>query len=408
MLSSALIWWAGQILKKSPDKLEMTLTLKQTLEAIVSEGPPANQKDEDKDLFAYMTKLMTVMYGKDSEDVAGRYLSVLKANPSFWSQVNELWRNFLIIVAVPDKPRTRHVFKMTFESKIAFRQPKSMRLRIAQSMGWREWRLELFIGGRGGSQHLEIAAPPGVEIIRIRARPRAASMDGSTYVVSYGGSPHVHIRIPAQRSRYLATTRVRVSRPGWLTTCWLAGLVITAVLLAGALKLSVLFSSAPEAGTAATLLLALLAVLATMLVGPGAHPLASRLLWGSRILIAIDSGAVLLAVGSLLLDSSHPLPTPGWWVLFGASALCAAGLTGSRYFPRGPQRTRKIDREKAQKGQQEERPGEPAQPDAGSLAIPSADGYHYGDENDWGEKEQHDLVCALREAGNAASGASYS
>jgi hypothetical protein len=396
LLSSALICWAGTILKQSP--AQMPAELKETLKAIVSEKPP--QKDEDKDLFAYMTRLMTI---KDGEDECARYLSALKGNLSFWSQVNELWRNFLIIVAVPDKPRSRHVFKMTFESKIGFRQAGSMRQRIAQSMGWRAWRLELFIGGRGGSQHLEIAAPPGVEIVRIRARPRAAAADRSTYVTSYGGSPHVHIRIPAQRLRYLATTRVRVSRPGWLTTCWLAGLVIALVLLSAAVKLSVLFSNAPEAGTAATLLLALLGVLATMLVDPGAHPLASRLLLGSRILVAIDSGAVLLAAGSLLLDSSRHPPTPGWWALFAVSLLCAVGLTGSRFRPKGPQKTMASDSEK----EQEDQPaGQAAQLDLTSLEIPAADGYHYSDQNEWGEDEQHDLVCELRKAENAAFGAS--
>jgi hypothetical protein len=339
-------------------------------------------------------------------------LRALEKNPSFWSQLNELWRNFLIIVAVPDKPRTRHVFKMTFESKIEFHQGGSMRQRIAQNMGWRAWRLELFIGGRGGSQHLEITAPPGVEIVRVRARPLAA--DDSTYVTAYGGSPHVHIRIPAQRFRYLATTRVRVSRPGWLTMCWLAGLVIAAVLLAAAVKLSVLFSNAPEAGTAATLLLALLGVLATMLVDPGAHPLASRLLLGSRILVAIDSGAVLLAAGSLLLDSSGHPPTPGWWVLSAISLLCAAGLTGSRFRPKGPQKTMASDREAEQAKQEDQADGRVAQPDKPdgpvaepdktALAIPAADGYHYSDKNKWGKDEQHNLVCELRNAENAASG----
>jgi len=332
----------------------------------------------------------------DDDQRKGLALLRLMAETADAREESQHWVNRR--VAVPDQPGTRRVFKMTFESKIEFPRSGGKRQRIAQSMGWREWRLKLYIGGRGGSQHLEIAAPPGVEVVRILAQPRKDA-GPSTYVTSYGGSPHVHIRIPAQRPRYLATTRIRVSRPGWLTTCWLAGLVIMAVLLSAALKLSVLFSNAPEAGTAATLLLALLAVLATMLVDPGAHPLASRLLLGSRILVAIDSGAVLLAAGSLLLDNSHHPPAPGWWVLFAVSLLCAAGLTGSRIRPRGPGRTMAIDR----KGLPEEPAEEPAQPD---LAVPSADGYHYGDRNEWGEEEQHHLVCALREVENAASGAS--
>ena len=229
LLSSALIYWAAEILNRANQPEEVTFKLKDTLKALVSEGPSPEQKtdkrkrkrnanqanQQDKDLFGVLAEFMI---GKDRKKAAGRYLTqaswALKQNESFWSQVNELWRNFLIIVAVQDKPGTRRVFKMAFESKVDFRWSDSRRKRIIQSMGWRQWQLELLIGGCGGSYHLEVAAPPGVDIIRIRARPRTVVEDRSKYVVSYGGSPHVHLRIPDQRLRYLATTRVRVSPAG--------------------------------------------------------------------------------------------------------------------------------------------------------------------------------------------------
>jgi hypothetical protein len=59
----------------------------------------------------------------------------------------------------------------------------------------------------------------------------------------------------------------------------------------------------------------------------------------------------------------------------------------------------------SEKEQEDQPAGQTAQPDLTSLAIPAADGYHYSDENKWGEEEQHDLVCELRKAENAASGA---
>jgi hypothetical protein len=452
MLSSALAYWARDILHELPPQLE------KTLEAIVSEWPSREQKAAERDPktgkemdpFEAVAKLM-VDKGEPAEDYLGVPPPALKRNPSFWSQVNELWRNFLIIAPVADMPGTRHVFKLNFESKVEFRPPDSRHLRIAQSLGWRAWRLELFIGGRGGSHHLEIAAPPGVDIIRIRARPRTAVPrtaipDRRKYVMEYGGSPHVHIRIGADwRLRYLATIRVRVSRPGWLTMCWLAGLVIPAVLLVGALKLRVLFSAAPEASTAATLLLALLAVFATMLVSPGAHPLASRLLWGSRILILLDSGVFVVAAGLLLLDIR---PAFWWWTLFALSALCAVMLTVSRLWPKGPPRERPwpmwiqvknactsvLDRLKktsawrwlakkrksswdrlkktsawrwlAEKRKKVLGPAEDKEEKA-SLAIPPADGYHYGDnpKHQWDEWKQAKLVRALRHAERTASSA---
>lgn len=401
LLSSALIYWAEDILTRADQVQQVTPELAETLRAIVSAGPspwqkeeyrkPGKQQDED-DPFAAVCRLKLEKPGE--QNAATHYLekapAELKSGPdgsdrSFWRQVNELWRNFLIVVAVPDEPGTRRVIKMTFESKIYFRKDRNWHRRILQSIGWRAWELELFIGGRGGSYHLEVAAPPGVDIIRIHARPWTKAADRAQPVVSYGGSAHVHLRIPAHRPRYLVTTRLRVSRPGWLTTCWLAGLAITGVLLVGALKLNLLLSNFNEAGTAATLLLALLAVLATMLVSPGAHPLASRLLLGSRALILIDSGLVVWATGTLLLDkfSGHYYAYQ-WWLLFALSAACALGLTGSRIFPAGPGRTMaKDDPRRGNKGTQKKEDGPQA-----SLAIPAADGYYYGDDPENGRDEQ--------------------
>jgi hypothetical protein len=410
LLASALVYWARDIVgEPSPQ-------LKQTLTAIVSEWPSAEQREEERKPGTEMKPFHAVrelMIAKHGEAAANDYLDAppprLEDDRSFWSQVNELWRNFLIVVALPDTPGTRRVLKMTFESKVEFRRPDSWRPRTLQSLGWQGWRLELYLGGRGGNHHLEVAAPPGVDIVRIRARP-VIKVPDPTYVVAYGGAPHVHIRIKAdQRSRYLTTIRVRVSRPGWLTMCWLAGLIIPAVLLTGALKLSVLFSGATEEGTAATLLLALLAVFVTMLVGPGAHPLASRLLLASRGLIVFDSGLVLLGVGSLLLQGHDAPKVPGWttvlwWVLCVLSGLCAVLLTLSRLLPEGPNQVEKADRPKKKRRRKKKKKKKPAaesdKPDPFALAIPAADGYHYGDnpEHEWNDDRQTDLVRALRRA----------
>jgi hypothetical protein len=396
LLSSALIFWARDILKRSPGQPDETLTavasegkIDETLRGLVSQSPSPGQiaRSDPAAVDGYLEKLSGKLFKDDS----------------FRSQFHELWRNFLIVVAVTDLPGTRRVFKMTFESKIEFRRPDKSRNRIMENMGWRPWHLELSIGGRGGSHHLEVAAPPGVDIVRIRARPRTEEPMPEEYVVSYGGSPHVHLRIKSsKRWRYLATIRVRVSRPGWLTMSWLAGLVIATVLVVGGLDLSTLFSAVPETGTAAGLLLALLAVFATVLVGPGAHPLASRLLSGSRYLIVVDSGAVLLAVGLLLLwGRTRNPPTCLWWPLAALAGLLALGLTAARIFPAGPDRVIRRDQEKSG-DDKKEKPEEPVKLDERALAIPAADGYHYGDTHGWTNEQQGVLAGALRNAEKAA------
>jgi hypothetical protein len=128
--------------------------------------------------------------------------------------------------------------------------------------------------------------------------------------------------------RYRAAIFVRVSRPGWLTASWLVALVISAVIGAGRFSLPVVYSAtmAGEAGTAATLLLALLGVFATMLVRPGEHPLASRLLLLARLLILVQAAVVLIGVGNLVLHNpQHAVPVSLWtWLTIVAWA--ATGL----------------------------------------------------------------------------------
>jgi hypothetical protein len=121
---------------------------------------------------------------------------------------------------------------------------------------------------------------------------------------------------------------------------WLVALVISVVLFAGRLRLAVVFPKKPEiipgleAGTAATLLLALLAVVAAVLARPGEHPLASRLLFLARVLILIDAAVVLAASGALVLHrtGTHVTGTLWNWLL-AISLLVTALLTVSRLLP---------------------------------------------------------------------------
>jgi hypothetical protein len=337
-------------------------------------------------------------------------IQALEESPQFVSQLTELWRNFLIVVAVPDEPGTRRVLKMSFESQITFRRPRDPFRRLLQSLGWRSWRLDVFIGGRGGSHHLEVAAPAGVDIVQISARPVDADNTSHNITVQ-GGAPHVHIRVPArQRSRYRATIRVRVSRPGWLASCWLAGMVIAGVLVLGRLKITALFAAPgggaqAQADTAATLLLALLAVVATMLIGPGGHPLASRLLLVTRLLILTDSAAILVGVGDLVLHTSPHPPTALWSALAWASAIIAFLLTLSLLLPKGPHR-KEAQTERAAAETQPRAAARPAGSglDGGGLHIPAADGYHYGDDNPWGPQDRTALVAELRRVELALAG----
>jgi hypothetical protein len=284
----------------------------------------------------------------------------LMASAIFRSRVEELAQNYVVHVGASTPPGSRRIIKLRYESEIRFARPKGRFLRLWQSLGWRAWQVDVLIGGRGGSHHLEVAAPPGVDVVGIVADPVVlpenvpARRRGSwrrpagarplitaawwlalvywqptAAFSSSGYAPHVHINPPgAAMVRYRAAIFVRVSRPGWLTASWLVALVISAVIGAGRFSLQVVYSkgAAGEAGTAATLLLALLGVFATMLVRPGEHPLASRLLLLARLLILVQAAVVLIGVGNLVLHNpQHAVPVSLWtWLMI--VACVATGL----------------------------------------------------------------------------------
>jgi hypothetical protein len=299
------------------------------------------------------------------------YRLMLSAN--FRSRIEELAKNFVVHVGLTDPPETRRIIKLAYESEVTFGRPKGRTRRLLQSLGWRCWPVDLLIGGRGGSHHLEVAAPAGVDVVGITAdalkapqpvheilwwrrlltRVRALTTKAWWYqalawcrrlifwepiaeVAVPGYLPHVHIN-PRNAAcvRYRATLFVRVSRPGWLTASWLVALVIGVVIVAGALNLPAVYSrgTAAEASTAATLLLALLGVFAVVLTRPGEHPLASRLLLLARFLIVVDTAVVLMGVGNLVLHRSPHAPVRLWTGLAVAAAIITILFTISWQAP---------------------------------------------------------------------------
>lgn len=263
----------------------------------------------------------------------------LMRNTGFRAQLEELEQNFVMLAAVPCPPGTRLIVKWSSEVPISFWTHKRLWWRLGQSLGLLCWPVDVLIGGRGGSHHLEVAAPPGVDIVQIIAKPVGSSKQPP--IRSRGLTPRVHIWVPATPpSRYSATIFVRTSRQGWLTASWLVAALIAVIMGLGRINLPVFFPGgavSAEAGTAATLLLALVGVIATWLVRPGEHPLASRLLAAVRILILVDVAVVLAGTGDLVLHHATSHRTEDLWLALSLAAYVVAGfVTLARLFPVAP------------------------------------------------------------------------
>ena len=260
----------------------------------------------------------------------------LMADGSFRRHLEELSRNAVLVVGIEGQPGARRVVEVTQEAAVSFRIHSGGRLtRLVQNLGWRSWPLAVNIGGRGGSEHFEVATPTGAEVVRLVAEPLSRG-SGAKQVAVLGGTPHASVQLPAGgQVRYRTTIFLRVSRRGWLTSSWLVAMVICAFMLAGRYDLSALYSATTgQALEVVTLVPALAGVFTTLLVGSREHPFVSRLLLPVRLLILADFIAVFLTVGDLALHSSkRPLPVTLWSYLAAVTYIIAFLVTLSWFLP---------------------------------------------------------------------------
>lgn len=285
----------------------------------------------------------------------------LMASTIFRSRVEETAANFPVYVAVKSATGARRIIKLAYESQIRFARPRGRFHRVLQSLGWRCWQADVLAGGRGGNYHLEVTAPPGVDVVGIAADPVRADVtapeirwwrrlpakewwrrlifwDPAATVSVPGYSPHVHISPPDSAIiRYRLGIFLRVSRTGWLTISWLVAVAIAAAMVAADIGLPGLYSTSTtrsagaQAGTAATLLLTLLGLIAAASTRP--HPLAARLLLLARSLILIDVTVMLIGTGVLAFHPGPNAPRTLWTALTAITVAVAAMFTLSRVLP---------------------------------------------------------------------------
>ena len=252
--------------------IELPVDLAARLGRIVAESP--NENMDDYLPFLYVARGLELRSGstwpqaerptsREFSAMRQAYLSLtvesqratsrLVRDEVFFGLLGQLRNNFIACVEIAGKPGTRRIIKLSYERRIAAWSDVPFMRRIS---GWGCWPFTVLIGGTGGSHHLEVAAPPGVDVVDILAQPTDPISGTEGTSSSRGFTPHVHIRLPgspALRSR--ATIRIRTCRPGWADACALAVAGIATAICLGRLNVGTLTGSADEAGTAAVVLL---------------------------------------------------------------------------------------------------------------------------------------------------------
>lgn len=241
----------------------------------------------------------------------------------------------------------RRLLKYAYEEPPASYSPPGRRVMrwssamVCRAGLWPEKRtLDRVPVGTAHSYHVEVEAPDDIEFIgaallaedpgRVGEKPRRSRAEGTEL-------QRVHLRVGNAPRAYSGPVwvRFRAVRAGFLVSALLTAWLVVALLHFGEPQLPKLTGSNLEA--AATLLVALPTILAAYLLRSGEHQLASRLLFGPRMLLLGSAACCFVAAGALA-GGFPDEDRDGYWAAAGDVALGLAAAQLLTYvLPYAPQ-----------------------------------------------------------------------
>jgi hypothetical protein len=337
------------------------------------------------DSFANPSNLHAVMRADiDENDVCND----LRSDPLFRELAYAFATHWLVVHAfVCAEPPQRCIVKLAFD-EFAHREQGSVEAELRKSLGWKStimWT-QLPEIGAAGSYHLEISAPPDLEITEL-------GIFGEPYHLGWGGLPPKKRKMMGWRGLWRRSRRrdtklnLRRRPPRDIATCYIKHLgplregqiyltenpprrvgatwvklrvrrqgIINGALFASAILFLTLVGFAHFAdpivvaikngGSSGpiTALVLLPTVLAAYLARPGEHALTGRMLRALRVLLAIDGGLPFIAAMLLLKTraaanghaaqvGAHTLSRELYWLAAVSAGLLLAFLA-SNVWPR--------------------------------------------------------------------------
>ena len=299
----------------------------------------------------------------------------LKADDLFSLTAQRLLQSWLMVLLLPRRIDVRRIVKFGYDERLDLRErepywdpaDRSERGRqwprfkmLKEGLGVRPVRIRFPIPGAESAQsyHLEITAPPGVEIRSgqaLAARPgdekrstgatqgadpvvadretgvRDTHVVGPPYDQVHGIFPSVDLHLTDVRTGSLSMAQVelRAQHGGWLTAMAAACVVNFLLLLAVAVTLwrnTDAEASAPDI----SLLLVFVSFASTVIAQQDPHPMVSRLLRRARLLAGTSTVCTLFAAALVALSLSNA--KTGWIIVPAViSAVPAALLVLASY-----------------------------------------------------------------------------
>ena len=290
-------------------------------------------------------------------------------HPEFGMLLRRAAHNTVIIVPMREDSQPHRIIKYCSEERFHLddgamrsvaRSELNVNERVASTLGTRSAGTRFSTPAVQDTQsyHFELASPPGVDIaggVLVGGRPFEQS--DSALDAEPGGDPRLHLYVSdvPLGSRGTALVWLRPSSHE-LRQVVLAASMIAVILLLGAVWVWTSFSreTAPpwesglqpsdvvslaashdsRAAAAATLLILLPAVFATLLARPTEHAMASRLLHNLRLLVILSAGLAYIAAATLIAGFPPQILRVLWVLLTFMACLVAVVVAASyRYGP---------------------------------------------------------------------------
>jgi hypothetical protein len=214
---------------------------------------------------------------------------------------NKLASEFILLVVIDGDPYRRRVIKFAREEAIGTEISSALERvkEIATRLSWRPKEYVLDVPGIGTaeSHHFEIVAPDFTEMIRadfVAVEPNGVSRR----VTDKTQRSYAHVRLSSAEASSLSIAwtqvRLRATRRGLVTVGSAIAAFTAVVFWLGQGRLSHV-----EGAAAAAILLAAPALLVAYLARPGEHAIASIMLSGFRLLLAMSALCLFIGAGAI-------------------------------------------------------------------------------------------------------------
>lgn len=266
----------------------------------------------------------------------------LTSAAAFVDFARSLADNFVLLAAM-DPATDRQLVKLSYEERFGDGDGSGSLGDLLTGFGWRRGSLSVAVPAVsfGESYHLEVAAPPDLEIDAAQLRfERAGQNDGLVpeSVTDGGRLQRAHLYASGVESEFRGKAFIyfRRQRDAFLWASFLTALLVVALLAVGMTRLDELITAqySSQGETAAALLLITPTLLAAYIVRPGEHRLASKILVGVRCLVVGTAFCAIVAVGVLAAGYNLATSEAIWWVDLGLAICIAAALLASLLLPR--------------------------------------------------------------------------